>query len=310
MKTGIVIDSACDLPSSYIQTHALHILPISLHFGSETFVDTRDAEATLAFYDKYITEKNLDAETRPFSVEQIRQLFLNQLVLKYDRVLALTIARTRSQIYENANEAAFAILNGYRERRQRAGLNGGFSLKVMDSQTLFTGQAVLTWEVVRLLRDNPDLPFSQLRAQVDALSQQVYAYLVPRDLFYLRNRASKRGDKSVGGLTYHLGTWLDIKPILQAHRGETGPIAKERGFGRALQHLFGRARSAIIAGLRTPVVAASYAGRLEELEAEPEFADFRCFAERHGVEVLLSIMSTTAGINVGPGAVALAYISR
>ncbi|NTV38287.1 MAG: hypothetical protein HGA82_03810, partial [Anaerolineales bacterium] len=85
MRTGIVIDSACDLPQDYIQKYNIHIMPISLHLGYDLFRDVRDPEATQAFYRKYLTEKTLDAETAPFSVEQIKELFLDELVLKYDR---------------------------------------------------------------------------------------------------------------------------------------------------------------------------------------------------------------------------------
>ena len=48
MRTGVVIDSACDLPQTYIQSHGIHILPISLHFGYDIFKDIRDPEATQA----------------------------------------------------------------------------------------------------------------------------------------------------------------------------------------------------------------------------------------------------------------------
>lgn len=307
MKTGIVIDSACDVTPSFIAARAIRILPISLRFGSESFMDVRDPEATQAFYQKYLNEKTLDAETQPFSVEQIRELFLDELVLKYDRVLVLTISKNRSQIFNNATEAAFAILNGYRERRKTAGVSGGFSLKVMDTQTLFTGQAVLLEDAVRLLESDPDMPFSQLRHRVDDLSQRVYAYLVPRDLFYLKHRASRRGERTVGGLSYHIGSWLDIKPVIQAHRGETTPVAKERGFDRALERLFERARQAVETGLATGYVAMSYAGPLHEMESDARYDAFCALCTRHGVHTSLAVMSTTAGLNVGPGAFSLAY---
>jgi hypothetical protein len=51
-------------------------------------------------------------------------LFLDDLVLKYDRVLVITIAQSRSPIFANATEASYAILKQYRERRQKAGCPG------------------------------------------------------------------------------------------------------------------------------------------------------------------------------------------
>ena len=308
MRTGIVIDSACDLPQDYIQSHNIHVMPISLHFGFDIFKDMRDPEATQAFYRKYLSEKTLDAETAPFSMEQIRELFLEELVLKYDRVLVVTIAQTRSPIFENATEASFAILKHYREKRRKAGMAGSFYMAVLDSKTLFTGEGVLVHEAVRLLEDQ-NIPFGTLRNIIEQLSQQVHGYLVPDDLFYIRHRASKKGEKTVGLLGYHLGTLLDIKPIIGFHRGESQVIDKERGFDRALIKLFEMARRATDQGLATRIVNASYAGDLKVIRRKRAFVEFERYARERGIEVLLSIMSTTAGINVGPGAFALAYIA-
>lgn len=248
MKTGVVIDSACDLPQDYIQHHNLHIMPISLHYGYEFFKDVRNPEATQAFYRRYSTEKTLDAETEPFSAGQISELFLENLVLKYERVLVITISQTRSRIFENATEASFAILRQYREKRQQAGLTGSFYLAVLDSKTVFTGEGVLVHEAVRLLEEQ-NLAFGAVRTTLEDLSQRVYAYLVPEDLFYLRHRASRRGEKTIGLLGYHFGSLLDIKPIIGFNQGESQVVAKERGFDKALLKLFDIAREAIEKGL-------------------------------------------------------------
>lgn len=308
MRTGIVIDSACDLPQSYVQRHNIHIMPISLHFGYDLFRDVRDPATTQAFYRKYLVEKTLDAETAPFSVEQIREMFLEELVLKYDRVLVITIAQTRSPIFANASEASYAILKQYRERRQKAGMTGSFYLTVLDSKTLFTGEGVLVHEAVRLLEEQ-NLSFGVLRGIIEQLSQQVYGYLVPEDLFYIRHRASKKGEKSIGLISYHFGSLLDIKPIIGFHRGESQPVEKDRGFDRALIKLFDIARQAIDRGLATRLINTSYAGDPEVIRRKRAFVDFERYARDRGVETLLSVMSTAGGINVGPGAFALAYIA-
>lgn len=308
VRTGVVIDSACDLPQAYIQSHNIHVMPISLHFGYDLFRDIRDPEATQAFYRKYLVEKTLDAESAPFTVEQIKTMFMDELVLKYDRVLVITIAKTRSPICENATEASFVILNQYRQKRRQAGITGSFHMAVLDSKTLFTGEGVLVHEAIRLLEEQ-DIPFRILRPHIEQLSQQVHGYLVPEDLFYIRHRASKKGEKTVGLLSYHFGTLLDIKPIIHFHRGESQVFDKERGFDRALIKLFNIAQQAIEQGIATRIVNTSYAGDLEVIRHKRAFIDFERYANAHGVEVLLSVMSTAGGINVGPGAFALAYIA-
>jgi fatty acid-binding protein DegV len=230
------------------------------------------------------------------------------LVLKYDRVLVITIAQTRSPIYENAEAASRTIRTQYREKRQQAGMAGSFHMSVLDSKTLFTGEGVLVHEAVRLLEEE-DILFGTLRPHIEQLSQHVHGYLVPEDLFYIRHRASKKGEKTVGLLSYHFGALLDIKPIIHFHRGESQVINKERGFDRTLIRLFDVVRHAIQQGLATRIINTSYAGDLEVIRHKRAFIDFERYARDHKIKVLLSVMSTAGGINVGPGAFALAYIA-
>ena len=86
-------------------------------------------------------------------------------------------------------------------------------------------------------------------------------------------------------------------------------VHKDRGFDRALANLLDLAQQAIVAGLATPVINMSYAGNPEVVRRKRIFADFERYAQARGIELMLSVMSTTAGINVGPGAFALAYIA-
>jgi DegV family protein with EDD domain len=309
VRIGIVIDAACDLPRSFIDQHGIEVLPIRVHFGDREFVDERDADATMDFYRYYLAHKDVVAETEPLSVEEIRDVFLEKYVLKYDHVLVITVTSSRSPIFDNATKASFAILNGYKERRQQANVEGPFSLRVVDSKTLFTGQGVIVYEALRLLNQGR-LSFDQLRPAVDEFTQYVHACLVPEDLIYVRTRARAHGDRSVSWLGYQLGTMLDIKPILQAYRGETGPVAKARGFDKAIYQMFDMAVTEIKRGLRTNVVCMSYAGNPDVIKRHPAYAAFEKVAAKHGVELLLTVMSITAGINMGPGSFAIGYAAQ
>jgi hypothetical protein len=73
--------------------------------------------------------------------------------------------------------------------------------------------------------------------------------------------------------------------------------------------LFEMARQAIDQGLATRTVNTSYAGELDVIRHKRAFVDFEQYARERGIEVLLSVMSTAGGINVGPGSFALSYIA-
>lgn len=280
--------------------------------GDRRLPDQRDPEATLAFYRQYQADKTLDADTAPPTVADIQARLLDELALQYDRVLVITITHTRSPLFAYATEAAYGALKqsrepAYHQRRVQAGLTGPFFVTVIDSQALFTGQGVLVHEAVRLLEEE-QYSFGVLRKVIEQLSPRVQGYLVPNDLFYVRHRASRKGEKSISLLRYHFGTLLDIKPIIHFHQGDSQVIDKDRGFDRALIKLLNRTREAMAAGLATPLVNCSYAGDLDVIRHKRAFVELEDDARQRGITVLLSMMSVTGALNVGPGAFALSYI--
>lgn len=308
MRVGVVVDSACDLPKSFFEDNKFAILPITLRIGDHTFVDNRDAAVTLSFYREHFGERGQDAETAAFTVEQIRDLFLQRLVIEYDHVLVLTIASSRSPIYQNAQQAAHAILTSYKPVRQKAGQQGPFSVRVIDTQTLFAGQGVTAVEAVRLIKAGESA--NKVRERLEQLAPNTYGYMVPRDLYFLRARAQKKGDRSVGWLSAALGTALDIKPLLRGYRNETGAVAKLRGFEDGVKRLFDFVGERIKVGLMTPTLCLSYGGDLKDLEALPGYADLLKQARSYKVEVFTSVMSMTGAINVGEGAVAVGFAAE
>ncbi len=307
MRIGIVVDSACDLPAEFIRQHGIVVLPITVRIGQAILEDQRDEEATLAFLRAHVAERGHEAQTTPFSVEQIRDLFLQRLVIDYDHVFCLTISQLRSQVYDNALQASFAILNGYKPIRQAAGHNTPFALRVIDTLNLFAGQAITAVEAVRMREAG--MGVAQMRARLEELAQHTCGFMIPRDLYYLRARARSKGDRSVGLVSAALGSALDIKPVLRAWRGGTEPVGRIKGFDAASEKMFEVACARVRSGLLTPTVSVCYGGELAELHGLPGYARLRDTCVDHGVEVYESVMSLTGMVNVGKGAVAVAFAS-
>lgn len=175
MRIGIVVDSACDLPQDFIQRHNIIVLPISVRIGEAVLADHRDEEATLSFLQAHVAERGHEAETTPFSVNQIRDLFLQQLVIDYDHVFCLTISKLRSQIFDNAMQASFAILNDYKPIRQAAGHTSPFALRVIDTLNLFAGQGITAVEAVRLRDQGQSV--AAIRTRLEQLAEHTYGYM-------------------------------------------------------------------------------------------------------------------------------------
>lgn len=305
MRIGLVVDSACDLPRGFLEREQVELLPITVRIGDAVQVDHRDEAQTLAFLESHIAERGASAETIPYTPEQIRDLFLERLVVEYDYVFCMTITASRSPIFANAQQASYLILNEYKRPRAAAGNTTPFALRVIDTRNLFCAQGILPVEAARLRAAGEQPP--RIRTRLDELANSTYGYLVPRDLYYIHNRARAKGDRSISMLSAALGTALDIKPVLRGFRGETGPVAKIKGFEPAVDTLFEFAARRVQAGLLTPTVTLCYGGRLDEMRALPGYERLRDACASQNVEVFESVMSTTGMVNVGRGAIVVGF---
>jgi DegV family protein with EDD domain len=305
---GLAIDASCDLPQAFVQQHDIAIMPIAVRIDETTFKDDRDPAEIERFLNLKLSNRSHSAETEPCSVEDVQKLFLEKLVLEKDCVFCLTITTRRSAIYDNVVKASFAVLKNYRKVREPAGLTGPFLMRVLDTRSLFAGSAPCIVEAVRLMQAN-ETP-AAMRERLAYIAENSYGYMLPRDLYYLRARAKKKGDRSVGLLSAVLGSTLDIKPLIRGYRGETTPVGKVRGWEHGCETLFGYAAERVRAGLLVPVMCTAYGGNLDELPKLPGYAKLAEACEACNVTLMQAPMSITGMVNVGEGAVTIGFAAE
>ena len=308
MRMGLAIDASCDLPRDFLQQHDIAIMPIAVRVDNSTFKDNRDPAEIERFLSLKLGGRSHSAETEPCSIEDVQKLFLEKLVLEKDCVFCLTITAGRSAIYDNVIKASFAVLKNYRKVREPAGITGPFLMRVLDTRSLFAGSAPCVIEAVRLIQAN-ETP-AAIRERLAYIAENSYGYMLPRDLYYLRARAKKKGDRSVGLLSAVLGSTLDIKPLLRGYRGETTPVGKVRGWEHGCEALFGYAADRVRAGLLVPVMCTAYGGDLSELPTLPGYAKLAQACEECGVTLMQAPMSITGMVNVGEGAVTIGFAAE
>lgn len=308
MRMGLAIDASCDLPQAFLQQHDVAIMPIAVRIDNTTFKDDRNPAEIERFLSLNLSSRSHSAETEPCSVEDVQKLFLEKLVLEKDCVFCLTITASRSPIYDNVIKASFAVLKNYRKAREPAGIPGPFLMRVLDTRSLFAGSAPCVVEAARLIQAN-ETP-AAIRERLAYIAENSYGYMLPRDLYYLRARAKKKGDRSVGLLSAVLGSTLDIKPLLRGYRGDTTPVGKVRGWEHGCETLFGYAADRVRAGLLMPVMCTAYGGDLSELPKLPGFENLAKVCEEHGVTLMQAPMSITGMVNVGEGAVTIGFAAE
>ena len=68
MRIGIVVDSACDVPTDFIERENVTILPVTVQIGQAVLADVRNEEATMNFLSGETAARAFEAETTPFTV--------------------------------------------------------------------------------------------------------------------------------------------------------------------------------------------------------------------------------------------------
>ncbi len=308
MRVGIAIDVTTDVSDEFVSENNIFVLPSTLRLGKHSVVQGRDAESVREFYRKHSGSMQHDSESIALSVKEVEDLFLNKLVLEYDYIFLITLSSTHSDTYDNAHKASFTILQSYTSVRESSAVLGPFALRVVDSQNLFAGPGVLAWEAVRMVREN--VAPVEIRKRLDELAPHIYNFTVPLDLYSLRVRGAQRGDDSINWFRYTVARLFDVKPVIRTNRSMSVPIATIRHFDKAVENVFRHGVTQIRKGLLVPMIGVSYGGDIGKLRAMPGFAEFSKVAAEHGVELMLSVMSPAAAINIGAGAVSLAYCSK
>ncbi|WP_134603710.1 DegV family protein, partial [Pseudomonas aeruginosa] len=279
----------------------------------QRLIDRRDPDTTLSFYRDHLPKVGSKDGSQPLSAAELQQWFLDELVTDFDYVVCLTVDSLRSPIFEHATQASFGLLQHYHERRHAAGIAGPFTLRVLDSHSVFAGIACLAAEGTRLLAQGSHP--NALRTRLEQLSQQTCTYLVADDLGHLRRRGFQKGDRSgfvdrVKGAALGLGSLLDVKPVFSLADGEDKPVALSPSFEKSAEKLFGYALARVQAGeLLAPQLGLSYAGDPTALRDLPGFAALENACRERDIHLHLGMLSPTGGINLGAGAMSLGFIA-
>jgi DegV family protein with EDD domain len=307
VRIGLVIDSVCDLPESFIAEHNIEVMPIEIRIGGLTFFDRKDPEVTAAFYRDRLMKRG-HGDTAPVPVEQIRKTFLERLVLQYDFVFFLTTASSRSKIYENALAASFSIIAEYKAVRSAAGVPGPFVMRVIDTEVIVGAQAISAMEAARLIREGATP--NQIEAHLNQLIPRVYGYMVPSDLHHVRESSMHRGEAAIGWFQYAAARLLDIKPVLSINRNHARPVAAIRKFENANSRLFQFGIKRIKAGLFVPMIGVGYSGDIADLEKIPDYHELKAEAQRAGLRFVTLQMGVIAGLYLGENVVGMAFAAE
>jgi DAK2 domain fusion protein YloV len=129
-RIGIVTDSSCDLPRDFINHHHIHIIPVRLTFGAETFLDKVQITPG-EFYDRLASSTEQPTTSQPAAAD-IRQVF-HDVVPRYDRILSIHLPRVTSGTFQAVEHAAREFENGKIICIDGKNISGALGLVVMEA---------------------------------------------------------------------------------------------------------------------------------------------------------------------------------
>jgi DegV family protein with EDD domain len=275
----VVTDSACDLTEERTEELGVRIVPLSIRFGQDEFID-REQLSTKEFWDRVVTGTDVPETAAP-SPGAFRKVFQEAAEQGKDGVLCVTLSSKLSATYQAACTAEAELSDEIKER---------MAIRVVDSLTLTLGQGLLVVAATELAEKGASL--DEIAAAVDEMSMRTRVYGVVESLDFLR-----RGGR-IGGAAHLVGSLLSIKPVIEVRDGVVEVESKQRTRPRSLQYLAGKALEA--GRLERLGVANGAASDIDEVLDMLREAD-----TEH--ETIVTDLGPVIGSHAGPGTIGVCF---
>jgi DegV family protein with EDD domain len=208
----IVSDSSCDLEQDETDLPNVEIVPLSIRFGSEEFIDRRDLSVE-EFYKRMANSAVLPQTACP-SPGAFERAFRNAVDAGANAVICLNISSLLSNTFQSAKTAAAACKRG-------------IPIHVIDSRSVSSGLGTLVLEAAKAAAGGAE---SVLRRVGD---------LIPRThvIAALNTLENLKKGGRIGGAKALLGSILSVKPLIDITGGAVEEAGRARTRKRAMQWL-------------------------------------------------------------------------
>jgi DegV family protein with EDD domain len=210
----VVTDSACDLTSEQAAALGVEVVPLSIRFGDEEFVDGKDLTVS-QFYEKLANTEALPETAAP-SPGAFEAAFRKLQGEGADAVVCINLSSDLSATMASARNAAEAVKDD-------------LPVHVVDSRSITAGLGTQ----VRLASEaaKGGASAEEVVALVEDLAGRTKVYGCLDTLDNL-----KKGGR-IGNAQHLLGSLLSIKPIIDVSSGSVEEAGKQRTRKKALPFL-------------------------------------------------------------------------
>jgi DegV family protein with EDD domain len=277
MAVRIVTDSASDLPEDLCQEFGIEVVPLSIRFGDDEFVDRVELSID-EFWRRSATATQLPETAAP-SVGAFEETFRRLADEGADGIVCINLSAAMSATMQSAQVAAKA-------------LDGLCPIEIVDSKTVTMGQGDLTLHAARLAKDGADI--DTVLAAVEDRQRNQHLLATVDTLENLR-----KGGR-IGGAQAFLGSMLSIKPVITVKDGVVQAAGKVRTRSKALRF----------------IVEKMPAGTVESAcvlhSGAPDVDEFLTLLEPvvPRDKVLVSHIGPVVGVHAGPRAMGVVWVER
>lgn len=280
MSVRIIIDSAADFEPELAEAHGITVIPMKTIFGEKEYAEAVDITRE-EFYEMLLASDEFPRTSQipPFEFKGVFEGIDPQ-----DEAVVITLSSKISGTYESACAAAAEFAG---------------RVIVVDSESATFGERLLVERAVALR--NEGLNARGIAEILNAEKKSIRLIAVLDTLEYL-----KKGGR-ISAAAAAIGGALSIKPVVGVVDGEVAVLGKARGSKQGNNLLRKKIGETAVDFSRPVHLGYSHGGK-ELLERYVD--DSRDLFEGFRNELPASIVGSTIGSHIGPGAFGVAYFEK
>ena len=277
MGVRVVTDSACDLPQELIDALGIAVVPLTIRFGSEEFVDREELSAD-AFWDRLRSSDALPETSAP-SAGAFEARFRDLIDRGATGIVCISLSSRLSATMQAAQVAA-------------ASIGGECPVQVIDSLTCSMGLGALCLTAARRAADGD--PLDRIVDEVIGRRDRTRLFGALDTLEFL-----KKGGR-VGNARALLGSMLSIKPVVEVRDGVVEEAGKVRTRSKSLKVLVDKVAAQPIDSL------AVLHGQADDLDELLDLLD----PIKPRDEIVTGVVGPVIGTHAGPGVIGVTFQIR
>lgn len=271
----IVTDSSCDLPEEVLARHRVTVVPLTIRFGEEEFVD-REELSVGAFWERLISDEALPETAAP-SVGRFQEAFNRLSSEGADGVVVICLSSEISATHQSAVLAAQSY-------------GGGIPIRVVDSRLVSAALGLVVIEAAEAASAGATIDETETVAHSAAANSNLLATLDTLEFL-------KRGGR-IGTAAAFFGNLLDVKPLIAFSEGAVSPAGRVRTRRKAVAAILER-----VAGMADQIETMSV------IHSDPDdLTEFRqALTEIYPDPTMLARIGPVVGTHAGPGVIGVCY---